>query len=124
MKPANLWHWEAEPIARRTFWLAQSGFSLKLVIDYLVMTTFFTGSGARFLLASLRHGAKRFDWRLATRRVWPDDAPDFAPVSVAGLAMTVKRLRDASHPVWLVCLFFGSFGESGLFCGSCVPCPR
>ena len=41
MKPANLWHWEGR--ADRSFYLkiGASAFSLKLVIDYLVMTYLF-----------------------------------------------------------------------------------
>jgi len=83
------------------------GFSLKLVIDYLVMTYVFH-----------RVWSPLFYWRpfgmVQTIRLAAGDEAGFGltmllislPFLWLGLAMTVKRLRDASHPVWLVCLFF------------------
>jgi len=69
MKPANLWHWEGRADRSTYLLVGAIGFSLKLVIDYLVMTYVFHRSGARFSTGVLSAWCKRFDWRLATRRV-------------------------------------------------------
>ena len=107
MKPANLWHWEGRADRSTYLLVGAIGFSLKLVIDYLVMTYVFH-----------RVWSPLFYWRpfgmVQTIRLAAGDEAGFGltmllislPFLWLGLAMTVKRLRDASHPVWLVCLFF------------------
>jgi uncharacterized membrane protein YhaH (DUF805 family) len=107
MKPANLWHWEGR--ANRSFYLkvGAGAFSLKILIDYLVMTFLFH-----------RAWSPLFYWRpfgvvqTITGKTGADAGMSLTMLFISlpflwlGLAMTVKRLRDAGHPLWLVCLFF------------------
>jgi uncharacterized membrane protein YhaH (DUF805 family) len=105
MKPANLWHWEGRADRFTYFLVGVIGFSLKLLIDYLVITHVFH-----------RVWSPLFYWRPfgVVQRISAGAEAGFGltmvlislPFLWLGLAMTVKRLRDAGHPVWLVCLFF------------------
>ena len=107
MKPANLWQWEGRANAKTYFLVGAIGFSAKLLIDFLVVTTVFH-----------RTWSPLFYWRpfgiVQTLNFKAGAEAGFGltmllislPFLWLGLAMTVKRLRDAGHPVWLVCLFF------------------
>src|SRR6266404_3531661 len=78
---------------------------------------FSPGLEPAFLLASFRHGANDSTGGWRRGGFWPDDAPDFAPVSVAwtGHDREAAARRESSRMVGLS--LFCSFGESGLFCG-------
>jgi len=107
VKPANLWNWEGR--ADRSLYLKVGAiaFSLKLFIDYAVIVFMFH-----------RAWSPLFYWRpfgvvqSITVKTGADAGMGLTMLLISlpflwlGLAMTVKRLRDAGHPVWLVCLFF------------------
>ena len=107
MKPANFWQWEGRANAKTYFLVGAIAFSAKLLIDFLVVTNVFH-----------RTWSPLFYWRpfgmVQTLNLKAGAEAGFGltmllislPFLWLGLAMTVKRLRDAGHPVWLVCLFF------------------
>ncbi len=107
MKAANLWNWEGR--ANRSLYLkvGAGAFCLKITIDYLVMTFLFH-----------RAWSPLFYWRpfgvvqTITVRTGADAGMSLTMLLISlpflwlGLSMTVKRLRAAGQPVWLVGLFF------------------
>ena len=107
MKPLNFWQWEGRADRWTYFLVGAIGFSTKLLIDYFVVTNVFH-----------RVWSPLFYWRpfgmVQTLSLKDGAEAGFGltmvlvslPFLWLGLAMTVKRLRDAGHPVWLVCLFF------------------
>lgn len=107
LSPANLWQWEGR-VNRATYAIVGAvAFALKLAVD-------------RFLIVSVFHEpwSLLFYWRPfgAIRGIAYLQGKERGlglllllvalPFVWLGVAMTVKRLRDAAHPLWLVCLFF------------------
>jgi uncharacterized membrane protein YhaH (DUF805 family) len=107
MRIGNIWQWEGR-VDRATY-LAVGilAFALKFLLDWLVVTRLFhrswsllnywrpfgviSGVHALSLENRLFAGVMLF---LALPFIW------------LGMAMTVKRLRDAGEPTWISCLFF------------------
>jgi uncharacterized membrane protein YhaH (DUF805 family) len=107
MRLANLWSWEGRVGRAAYLAVGMIGFALKFAMDWLVVTRVFH-----------RAWSPLFYWRpfgaiRGVRYLHGSDA-GFALVMLllslpfiwVGVTMTVKRLRDACQPVWLVCLFF------------------
>jgi uncharacterized membrane protein YhaH (DUF805 family) len=130
---ANLWRWDGK-VTRKTYAIVGTvGFALKRVIDLLVATqflghgdkqtfainlTFFNywlplGRGAR--LSQLSDSEMRF---LATMLLIA------MPFIWIGLAMTVRRLRDAGQPIWLAVFFFIPLLNVLFFLMLCLLPPR
>src|SRR5437764_9090072 len=104
--PASVWY---RPIGRLPYLLAGVGlFAVKYLLDWLVATRQF--------------GRPWSPWHYLA---WPDndtlhvyELPDIdqpfvlsmllisAPFILAGVVLTVRRLRSAGLPIWLVVLFF------------------
>ncbi|HUL15750.1 MAG TPA: DUF805 domain-containing protein [Terriglobales bacterium] len=107
MRPTNLWSWEGK-VGRGTYLgVGASALAIKFAVDWLVTTKLF-----------LRPWGLWFYWRpfglvQGVWEIWPGNEK-FALTMLAvalpfiwlGVTMTMKRLRDAGQPVWLVCLFF------------------
>lgn len=103
----NLWDWEGR-IRRSTYAIAGSlTLALKLALDWWVVTRLFHRPwsvlfywrpfGAIRSLSAISGRDRGFGWLMLTIAL---------PFVWLGLTLTVKRLRDAGHPAWLVCLFF------------------
>ncbi|HWZ96390.1 MAG TPA: DUF805 domain-containing protein [Candidatus Dormibacteraeota bacterium] len=110
MNPVNLWQWDGR-VNRTTYLLTGAiAFVTKIALDYLVLTHLF-----------YRHWSMLLYWRpfgvLQEFPLFGVENYNYAAVMLTlslpflwlGLSMTVKRLRDAGLPVWLVCLFFVPF---------------
>jgi uncharacterized membrane protein YhaH (DUF805 family) len=120
VEPANLWHWEGRADRSIYFLVGVIALSLKLTIDYFVVTAVFH-----------RAWSPLFYWRpfgiVHPLRLNAGGEVGFGltmllislPFLWLGLAMTVKRLRDAGHPVWLVCLFFVPLVNLAYFAALC-----
>jgi uncharacterized membrane protein YhaH (DUF805 family) len=107
MRTANLWSWQGG-INRVTYaTVGVAAFALKFLLDWLVVTQVFHRSwsllsywrpfGAMASITSLSLENRIFAGTLLLIAV---------PFLWLGLAMTVKRLRDAGQPTWLAGLFF------------------
>jgi uncharacterized membrane protein YhaH (DUF805 family) len=105
--PTNLWRWEGKADRKTYAVVGLSALALKLLVDWIAVTRLF---GRPWSLLSY--------WRpfgaISGLRSLSPDNQFFAAVMLLiaapfvwlGLAMTVKRLRDAAQPTWLAALFF------------------
>ena len=116
MRAWNLWQWQGK-IGRATY--ASVGiiaFSLKFLIDWLTVTRAFHRPWS--LLNYWRpfgaiHG---MDSLSLENRFFAGTMLFVAlPFIWLGLAMTVKRLRDAGQPTWLAALFFAPLANLAFF---------
>jgi uncharacterized membrane protein YhaH (DUF805 family) len=125
MRFADLWRWDGK-VDRKTYALVGLiGFAIKRVLDLLTASHFLhrdvgffnywlpLGRGAR--LSSLSESEVKF---FATMLLVA------MPFIGIGLAMTVRRLRDAGQPVWLVVLFFVPVLNVLFFLALCLLPPR
>ena len=107
MRTANLWQWEG-CVGRGTYALVGLGaFALKCLIDWEVVTRIFHRPWS--LLSYWRpFGAISGVHSLSIEnRLFAGVMLFIAlPFIWLGLAMTVKRLRDAGEPTWVAALFF------------------
>src|SRR5260370_19806154 len=107
MRTANIWRWEGR-VDRATYAaVGVSAFALKFFVDWLVVTLVFHRSWS--LLNYWRpFGAISGVHALSLEnRLFAGVMLLIAlPFIWLGLAMTVKRLRDAGEPTWLAALFF------------------
>ena len=107
MRLGNFWQWEGR-VDRATFaTVGVSAFALKFFVDWLVVTRLFARSWS--LLSYWRpfgviSGIRGM--RLEDRMFAGTMLLIALPFIWLGLAMTVKRLRDAGEPTWLAALFF------------------
>ena len=121
MRVTNMWQWEGR-IDRATYFLVgTTAFGLKFLLDWAVVTHVFrrpwsllnywrpfggvSGIHALSLENRLFAGVMLF---LALPFIW------------LGLAMTVKRLRDAGEPTWLAALFFAPLANLVFFLVLCL----
>ena len=124
MRFANLWEWQGR-VSRKTYFLVGViAFALKFALDWLVVTQFFHRPWS--LLNYWRpFGAIRDVGSINS----PERAMAFVLVTLAlpflwiGLSMTVRRLRDAGQPEWLVVLFFAPIVNLIFFAGLCFAPP-
>jgi len=107
MRSTNIWQWEGRVDRATYFGVGVAAFALKFLLDWVVVTRLFhrpwsllnywrpfgaiSGVHALSLENRLFGGTMLF---LALPFIW------------LGLAMTVKRLRDAGEPTWIAALFF------------------
>jgi uncharacterized membrane protein YhaH (DUF805 family) len=102
----DLWRWDGR-LSRKTYAIVGvAGFAIKHVVDHFIAGGFFHVYGFFNYWAPLGRSA-----HLA--RLTADEGKFLAtmvlmamPFLWVGLSMTVRRLRDAGQPVWLVVLFF------------------
>ncbi|HUE55027.1 MAG TPA: DUF805 domain-containing protein, partial [Candidatus Udaeobacter sp.] len=107
MSAGNFWQWEGR-VNRATYaTVGVAAFALKFPVDWLVVTRLFGRPWS--LLSYWRpfgaisgiHGLRLEDRIFAGTMLLIA-----APFIWLGLAMTVKRLRDAGEPTWVAALFF------------------
>ncbi|HVH50019.1 MAG TPA: DUF805 domain-containing protein [Candidatus Bathyarchaeia archaeon] len=107
MRAANIWQWEGR-VERATYaTVGAVAFAVKFSIDWLIVTRLFHRSWS--LLNYWRpFGAISGVHALSfENRVFASVMLFMAvPFIWLGLAMTVKRLRDAGEPTWIAALFF------------------
>jgi uncharacterized membrane protein YhaH (DUF805 family) len=122
---ADLWRWKGKVDRRRYAMVGVIGFAIKHNVDRAIATGFFPEIGGWFnywaplgKTARLTHLTETDSKFLATML--------FAalPFIWVGLAMTVRRLRDAGLPTWLVVLFFAPFLNLAFFAVLCALPPR
>lgn len=107
MRPANLWQWEGRVNRLTYFGVGVVAFALKFLVDWIVVTRFFHRGwslanywrpfGAISGIQSLSLENRLFAGVMVSLAL---------PFIWLGLALTVKRLRDAGEPTWLSVLFF------------------
>lgn len=110
MKVADLWRWKGR-VSRGEYAAAGIiGVAIKHYLDRMIAFAFFAYRGQIFNYWAPLGKAARLDHLsnleakfLATLLLTA------LPFIWVGVAMTVKRLRDAGQPVWLVVLFFAPF---------------
>ena len=115
----DLWRWDGR-VDRKTYAIVGVvGLAIKHVVDHLTAAVFFHSYGFFNYWAPLGRGA-RFS------RLTADDGQFLAtmlavalPFVWVGVAMSVKRLRDAGQPLWLVILFFIPFINLLFFIALC-----
>ena len=107
MELLKLWRWEGRVKGSTYIFVGIVAFAVKMFLDFAISTIGFHRSWTP--LYYLRPFGT-FVYSLAQPR--PDVVHALTMLFVAlpfvwlGLAMTVKRLRDAGRPLWLACLFF------------------
>ena len=116
MRVGNFWQWEGRVDRATYFGVGVAAFALKFLFDWAVVTQVFhrswsllnywrpfgaiSGVHALSLQNRLFAGVMLF---IALPFIW------------LGLAMTVKRLRDAGEPTWLAALFFAPIANLVFF---------
>src|SRR5258708_9819 len=118
MRVENIWQWEGR-VDRATYAaVGISAFALKFLLDWLVVTRLFQRQWS--LLNYWRpfgaiSGVHRLEF---ADRVFAGVMLSVAvPFIWLGLAMTVKRLRDAGEPTWVSALFFAPIANLLFFLG-------
>ena len=107
MRLGNVWQWQGRADRETYATVGSAAFALKFLVDWLVVTRLFNRPWS--LLSYWRpfgaisgiHGLRLED------RIFAGTMLLIAvPFIWLGLAMTVKRLRDAGEPTWVAALFF------------------
>lgn len=121
MQFVNLWQWQGRVSRATYFTVGLAGFALKFALDWLAVTQLFHRPWS--LLNYWRpFGAIRSFGNITS----PERGMAFVLLTLAlpflwvGLSMTVRRLRDAGQPVWLVVLFFAPLANLIFFAGLCA----
>lgn len=124
MRFSDLWRWEGR-VDRQTYAVVGViAFAIKRVLDQLVAFRFHRDFHWWGYWVPLGRGA-------SIANLSNDDVRFFAamllvamPFIWIGVAMTLKRLRDAGQPVWLVILFFIPILNIFFFLALCSLAPR
>src|ERR1700736_5652025 len=122
---ANLWRFDGT-VSRKTYALVGFiGFGIKHNIDRFIARAYFPQSPSFFnywaplgkaaRLAQLSYEERRFLFTLVVVSL---------PFIWLGVNLTVRRLRDAAQPLWLVCLFFVPFVNVLCFLTLCFLPPK
>jgi uncharacterized membrane protein YhaH (DUF805 family) len=107
MRPTDYWQWQGRSSGSSYLLVGTVAFALKFLTDWLVVTRVFDRTWS--LLNYWRpFGAISGVHSLSLdNRIFAGTMLFLAlPFIWLGLAMTVKRLRDAAQPTWLAALFF------------------
>src|SRR5258708_12545696 len=106
---ADLWRWSGRVNGKTYAIVGMVGVAIKHFVDHLIAAGFFHSYGFFNYWAPLGRGAP-------LSRLTTDDGKFLAtmllvslPFLWIGVAMSVKRLRDACQPLWVVILFFMPF---------------
>ena len=106
MQFADWWRWDGK-VSRKTYAIVGiAGVAIKHVVDHLVAAGFFHSYGFFNYWAPLGQGAHLTRLTTNEGKFLATMLLVAMPFLWVGLAMTVRRLRDAGQPVWLVVLFF------------------
>jgi uncharacterized membrane protein YhaH (DUF805 family) len=125
MRFVDLWRWEGK-VSRRTYGLVGIiAFIIKNNLDRIVGQRYL---GTQTMLlnywAPLGTAARLTQLSPVEVRYLETLLAIALPFVWLGTAMTVKRLRDAGQPVWLVILFFAPFVNLFFFVALCFLPPR
>jgi uncharacterized membrane protein YhaH (DUF805 family) len=103
---SDLWQWQGR-ISRRAYLLAGFfGVALKYNLDRLISAAFFQRNAWPDYWRPLGAAARLNHLSLSDRNWLAILLVTALPFLYIGVTMTVRRLRDAGYPVWLVALFF------------------
>jgi uncharacterized membrane protein YhaH (DUF805 family) len=125
----DLWRWDGK-IGRRTYAIVGFlGFAIKHNLDRYIATLFFRRNGpdsAHFFnyWAPLGKAARLTHLSSAEAKLLATLLLTALPFIWVGIAMTLRRLRDAGLPVWLVVLFFAPFVNLLFFAALCLLPPH
>jgi len=116
---ADLWRWDGKANGKTYAIVGIVGMAIKHLVDHLVAAGFFHSYGFFNYWAPLGRGAH-------LTRLTTDEGKFLATMLVValpflwiGVMMSVKRLRDAGKPLWLVVLFFIPFINLLFFIALC-----
>ena len=133
MRFADLWRWDGKVTRKAYAIVGTVSFALKRVID-LIVASHFLGRGDKRIFAldltffnywlPLGRGARLTQLSDSEMRFLATMLLIAMPFIWIGLAMTVRRLRDAGQPVWLTVLFFVPVVNIFLFFALCLLPPR
>ena len=107
MRPTDYWHWEGRASRAAFITLGVAAFGLKFLIDWLVVTRVFDRPWSLWNYWRPFGAINGVHSLSLNNRIFAGTMLFLAlPFIWLGLAMTVKRLRDAGQPTWLAALFF------------------
>jgi uncharacterized membrane protein YhaH (DUF805 family) len=116
---ADLWRWDGRVGGKTYAIVGVVGLAIKHFVDHFVAAGFFHAYGFFNYWAPLGRGAR-------LSHLTTDDGKFLAtmlavalPFVWIGVAMSLKRLRDAGQPLWLVILFFIPFINLLFFVALC-----
>src|SRR6202158_1742034 len=102
----DLWRWDGR-VSRKTYALVGfAGFVIKHFVDHFIAAGFFHAYGFFNYWVPLGRGAHLTHLTTDEGKFLATMLLVAMPFLWVGLAMTVRRLRDAGQPVWWVVLFF------------------
>jgi len=116
VRGTNIWQWEGRVNRGTYFFVGAAAFGLKFFLDWAVVSQVFHRSWSLlnywrpFGAISGIHGLSLENRLFAGVMVFLA-----LPFIWLGLAMTVKRLRDAGEPTWLAALFFAPIANLVFF---------
>jgi uncharacterized membrane protein YhaH (DUF805 family) len=117
---ADLWRWDGK-VSRKTYAIVGvTGIAIKHFVDHLVAAGFFHIYGFFNYWAPLGRGAHLTRLTVGEGRFLGTMLLVSLPFLWIGLAMTVKRLRDAGQPLWLAISFFVPFINLLFFITLCL----
>jgi len=124
MKTADLWRWDGRVSRAAYATVGLVGVAIKHNLDRLIASAFLGHNNSFNYWAPLGKAA-RLDHLTATEAKFLTTLLLASiPFIWVGVAMTVKRLRDAGQPVWLVVLFFVPFVNLLFFLLLCALPPQ
>lgn len=107
MKFSDLWRWEGKAGRREYAAVGIIGVAIKHFLDRMIAMAFFPDRAALFNYWAPLGKAARLNHLSGTEAKFLATLLFVSiPFIWVGVAMTVKRLRDAGLPVWLVVVFF------------------
>jgi uncharacterized membrane protein YhaH (DUF805 family) len=108
---SELWSWDGKVSRTKYAAVGLIGVAIKYNIDWMIAAAFFGYRKPFFFnyLAPLGNGARLSHLSNTEAKFLATLLVVSLPFLWVGVAMTVKRLRDAGQPVWLVVLFFIPF---------------
>jgi len=109
MKFSDLWRWDGRVSRAAYAAVGLIGVAIKHNLDRLIASSFFGHDNSFNYWAPLGKAARLDHLSDTEAKFLPALLLVSIPFIWAGVAMTVKRLRDAGQPVWLVALFFIPF---------------
>ncbi len=116
---ADLWRWGGGVSGKTYAIVGIVGVAIKHVVDHLIAAGFFHSYGFFNYWAPLGRGAHLSRLTTGEGKFLATMLLVSLPFVWIGVAMSVKRLRDAGQPLWLVVLFFIPFINLLFFIALC-----
>src|ERR1700730_1330893 len=122
---AKLFRWDRK-VSRKTYALTGLiGFAIKHNIDRFLARDYLPQANGLFnYWAPLGKAARLMALTYPEKRLLLNLALLSLPFVGVGVSMTLRRLRDAGQPLWLVCLFFVPFLNVAFFALLCFLPPK